>query len=66
MALVTLFLLESAQMKLLFGSDAIALDGLLDGLVVRPTGQPVLLQIGKYSLILLGECRGKNTRQSSC
>ena len=39
--------------------DSVALDGLLDGLVVRPGSKAVLLDVGNCCVPLLGEGGGK-------
>ena len=54
-----LFYLQCPQIFLLLGRDSVALDGLLDGLVVRPGSKAVLLDVGNRLVPLLGKGGGK-------
>ena len=54
-----LFYLQRPQIFLLLGRDSVALDGLLDGLVVRPGSKAVLLDVGNRLVPLLGKGGGK-------
>ena len=45
--------------SLSLGRDPVALDGLLDGLVVRPWGKPLLLDVGNRCVPLLGKGGGE-------
>ena len=46
-------------MFLLLGRDSVALNGLLDGLVVRPGSKAVLLDVGNRLVPLLGKGGGE-------
>ena len=54
-----LFYLQCPQIFLLLGRDSVALDGLLDGLVVRPGSKAVLFDVGNRLVPLLGKSRGE-------
>ena len=54
-----LFYLQCPQIFLLLGRDPVALDGLLYGLVVRPSGQALLLDVGEGCVPLLGKGGGE-------
>ena len=54
-----LFYLQRPQIFLLLGRDSVALDGFLDGLVVRPGSKTVLLDVGNRCVPLLGKGCGK-------
>ena len=54
-----LFYLQRPQIFLLLGRDSVALDGLLDGLVVRPGSKAVLLDVGNRLVPLLGKGGGE-------
>ena len=54
-----LFYLQRPQIFLLLGRDSVALDGLLDGLVVRPGSKAALLDVGNRLVPLLGKGGGE-------
>lgn len=54
-----LFYLQCPQIFLLLGRDSVALDGLLDGLVVRPGSKALLLDVGNRLVPLLGKGGGE-------
>ena len=54
-----LFYLQCSQIFLLLGRDSVALDGFLDGLVVRPGSKTALLDVGNRLVPLLGKGGGK-------
>ena len=54
-----LFYLQCPQIFLLLGRDSVALDGLLDGLVVRPGSKAALLDVGNRCVPLLGKGGGE-------
>ena len=54
-----LFYLQCPQIFLLLERDSVALDGLLDGLVVRPGSKAALLDVGNCLVPLLGKGGGE-------
>ena len=54
-----LFYLQRPQVFLLLRRDSVALDGLLDGLVVRPGSKAALLDVGNRCIPLLGKGGGE-------
>ena len=54
-----LFYLQRPQVFLLLRRDSVALDGLLDGLVVRPGSKVELLDVGNRLVQLLGKGGGE-------
>ena len=57
--ILPLFYLQCPQIFLLLWCDSVALDGLLDGLIVRPGSKAALLDVGNRLVPLLGKGGGK-------
>lgn len=51
--------LKCPQIFFLLGRDSVALDGFLDGLVVRPGSKAALLDVGNRLVPLLGKSGGE-------
>ena len=61
-ASIELFYLQCPQMFFLLGRDPVTFDGLLDGLVVSPWGETLLLDVGNRCVPLLGKSGGEEPR----